>query len=49
LGDWEVAGGGGGGWLVAPDLLVLIRAEFFLTADFGCATQKIDGVQLLDM
>jgi hypothetical protein len=45
--DWTVAGSGGGEQLLAADLLVFIRMLFFLMADFGCATKKIGGVQLL--
>jgi hypothetical protein len=41
LGEWAVASGGGGGWLVAADLLVFIRMLIFLTADFCCVTKKI--------
>ncbi len=33
--------------MVAADILV-IRILIFLTADFGCATKKISGIQLLD-
>jgi hypothetical protein len=41
LGKWAVASGGGGGRLVAADLLVFIRMLIFLTADFGCVTKKL--------
>ncbi len=40
LGDWAVAGGSRGGWLVASDLLIFFRMLIFLMADFCCATQK---------
>jgi hypothetical protein len=39
LGDWAVAGGGEGGWLVAADLLIFIRMMIFLPTDFCCATK----------
>ncbi len=32
---------GGGGWLVMADLLVFIKMQNILTADYCCATQKI--------
>jgi hypothetical protein len=34
LGDWAAAGGNGGGWLVAVDILVFIRLLIFLMAYF---------------
>jgi hypothetical protein len=40
-GQWLVAAdGGGGGKLVAADLLVFMRTLIFLTADFGCQLPK---------
>ncbi len=36
MGDWTVAGGSGGGWLVAVDLLVFIKILIFLMADVAC-------------
>jgi hypothetical protein len=47
--DWAGAGGDGRGWLVAADLLVLIRMLIFFTSDFGCATKIFDGLQLMDI
>jgi hypothetical protein len=35
------AGGSRGGRLVAADLLVFIRMLIYLTAYFGCATEKL--------
>ncbi len=35
MGEWAAASGGGGGRLVAVDLLIFIRMLIFLTADFG--------------
>jgi hypothetical protein len=52
LGDWAVAGSDGEGQLMATDLLVFIRLLISFQRqilDFGCANQKIDDVQLLDM
>jgi hypothetical protein len=41
LGEWTAASGGGGGWLVAADLLVFIRLLVFLTADFVVSQQIV--------
>jgi hypothetical protein len=46
LGNWAVAGSGGGGWLVAADLLVLlVFMLIFSKADFGCAAKYFSTPQ----
>jgi hypothetical protein len=45
LGDWAVASGGRGGWLVAADLLVFIRMMIFYNGRFLLCHKKLGCLQ----